>query len=713
MGKQSKQKQKQKQKQKNATAITGTFRSRRRGGGIVIPENPDENKVLIPRTACSTALEGDRVKAAITRRSKTRPSSGIISRVLNHANKQLIGRIEHKKRCSVVTPLNEKIKRTVEVRRKPDPETVPDNSWVMVDITTWTSNPYEPLKGTFTELLGTDADPVLPVILRIRASGIMPEFPDEVEAEAEAIIQNKNKLRDRRRRKNFSTSQVFTIDPAGAKDFDDAVSLHRVDENGWQIGIHIADVSHYVREKTALDAEAYDRATSIYPVNQVVHMLPEKLSNGLCSLRPEEDKLTMSAVFTISRQGRISDVNLYNSRIRSEKRFTYEEVQGLFDASDREKGMAVEAGKKPRPYPVVSDELLEMLLHVREAARALRRQRFKRGALNLELSDVKILFDARGNVSDIQAKKAIEAHNLIEELMIAANEAVARTLEAHHFPALFRVHDEPDGERLKEIAPGLARVGIQVPAGGITREELQAALDKAQHHRAGRVVQRWVLRSMKRARYQEHNIGHFGLASKSYLHFTSPIRRYPDLVVHRLVKLLLERKAPDDPEVRRIKRNLKEMGRHTSEREERAQKIEWDAIDLLSLQYMKRYIGDLFEGFIAGISPGGFFVELCDFPVEGMVRVDQMNEYLELDERQSLWRSSSSGRTYGLGDKVRVVIDRIDALSGHMDLALIDPELKKSARPRRRKKTDKRKTQKQNSTGRRKDRRKGRRKKRS
>jgi ribonuclease R len=291
----------------------------------------------------------------------------------------------------------------------------------------------------------------------------------------------------------------------------------------------------------------------------------------------------------------------------------------------------------------------------------------------LDLPETEILFDSEGRVSDLRRAERFEAHRLIEELMIAANEAVARELERRQLPALFRVHDQPDEAKLRAIAPALARLGIPLPIkGGISRAQLQQALQSAREHPAGAIVQRWVLRSMMRAKYQPENIGHFGLASACYLHFTSPIRRYPDLVVHRVVKALLRGAPADDPEFVQLKESLPFWGRHTSQREERAQKIEWNAQEILGLEFMRRYLGDIFEGFISGVSPMGFFVELQEYPVEGLVRISQLeDDYYDLDQDYSIWRGRSSGRTFALGDPLTVLIERIDVLAGQMDLTMI------------------------------------------
>ncbi len=622
-------------------------------------------------------MHGDLVQVEIQRhRHDHQQPQGAIVKILEHANKFILGRLARTGRYAVVTPKNPKINRLVEIHRRITPEEVPDGAWVMVEIRQWSDSPFEPLAGRLTEVLGVDEDKGISILLLIRQKGIVPEFPPEVEAAAAAIKKQHyahHGKAEYKGRRDFRGERVFTVDPKTAKDFDDAISLLEARSNHWRIGVHIADVAHFIQPASPIDMEAFDRATSIYPVDRVIPMLPEALSNDLCSLRPNEDRLTMSAIFTVNRSGEISDVELCNSVIHSVRRFYYEEVQGLFNEADVAEGLEIDAQEMPHPRPVIDTHLHSDLMAIRKASLALRAARMARGALNLELPETEILFDAEGKVADLRRRDHFEAHELIEELMIAANEAVARQLELHHIPVLFRVHDKPNEGKVRVIAPVLARFNIPIPSGGIlTREQLQQALNAAREHEAGAIVQRWVLRAMMRARYQPENIGHYGLASESYLHFTSPIRRYPDLVVHRVMKALLEGKRAGDPYFTDLAANLPLWGRHTSGREERAQRVEWDAQEILGLEFMRRYLGDIFDGFISGVNNMGFFVELKDYPVEGLVRVSQLDDdYYELDSEYQVWRGQRSGRVFGLGEPVTVMIERIDVLAGQMDLLLI------------------------------------------
>ena len=660
--------------------VPGVYQSIARGGGFVVPDKPELPDIRIPAAAEGEALHGDAVIARVVRARAGGQPRGMILAITQHANKRIVGRIAHGNKISTVTPRNRKLRREVTIFQKLDRTKVPDGAWVEVEVTTWAKTPDMPLVAKLIDVIGEEGEPKLPITLLVRTGGVPIVFTPQVEQEAHEL--KADAARDFEAslagRADFRTARVCTIDPATAKDFDDAVSLVEVTPKGRRIAVHIADVAHYVRKGTQIDAEAYARSTSVYPVDRVIPMLPEVLSNDLCSLRPDEDRLTMTAVFTIDDAGKVSDVELSNSVIHSVRRFAYEEVQAIFEVADREAGLEVPEPAVPREAPEIDAALKADLFEIRAASRALNRARMGRGALDLDLPEMEIVFGAAGTpedgrVVDLRRKERFEAHRLIEELMIAANEAVARELEKQVFPALYRVHLPPNEFKLQAIAPVLARLGIGLPGkGGMTRAELQAALEKARKHPAGLVVQRWVLRAMMRAKYQPENEGHFGLASESYLHFTSPIRRYPDLIVHRSVKLLLAGEQADSPPIAALRDGLAEMGRHTSSREERAQKIEWDAEAILALQFMRRFLGDIFEGHIAGVSPMGFYVELVDYPVEGLVRIDQLtDDYYDLDEEYALWRGRRNGKVLGVGDPVTVLIERIDVIEGQMDLRLV------------------------------------------
>jgi ribonuclease R len=582
-------------------------------------EGPPRPDIFVAANDTGSALHGDQVRVRLLRFVVGRAPVGEVERVLRHANKFIVGQINRSRRISVVRPKNPKIGRTIEIHRQFPQDEVPDGAWVIAEITSWPRSPDEALTGKLSEVLGVEGDRRLPILLLIREKGVVPEFPEAVEAEAKAGAVGGISEAEITRRRDFRSDRVVTIDPKTAKDFDDAVSLLEVLPRGWRMAVHIADVSHYVTAGTKLDNEAFDRSTSIYPVDRVIPMLPEVLSNGACSLNPGEDKLVVSAVFTVHANGQVSDVELYNGVIRSARRFYYQEVQGLFDRADGVEPMR-------HPVPKIPEAILEDLLELRSAAAVLRREREKRGSLDLDLAEPEFHFDKEGEIEDLGFRERLEAHRLIEDFMIAANEAVARELTRAKLPILYRVHEEPDEEKLLKLRPAFERIGIHLPAGKIGQRELQDAIHRAAREKAGRVLQRWVLRTLPRAVYQGTNVGHFGLGSTCYTHFTSPIRRYPDLIVHRAIKALLGPKPGREAYAKDASERLQEWGSHTSSREERAQRIEWDAQEIVALEFMRRHLGGVFDGFISGVVGKGFFVELEMYPAEGLVPIRSLDD---------------------------------------------------------------------------------------
>ncbi len=646
---------------------TGVYQAGHRRGGFVILETPGFDDIFVPYEQGGTALHGDQVRVCVLRDRGRGAAEGEIVRVLRHANHRVLGQIQRLRKISVVRPRNEKLGRTVEIHRQFPPGEVPDGSWVIVEISQWSSSPEEPLVGKLVEVVGGEAEKRMPILLLIREAGVVPEFPAEVEREAEKIGRRTISDKEIARRRDLRAERVFTIDPATAKDFDDAIHLVEVNEDGWRLAVHIADPTFYVQPGSKIDEEAYDRATSVYPGDRVIPMLPEALSNNLCSLNPGEPKLALTATFTIRRDGRVCDEELCESVIHSVRRFHYEQVQGLIDEAD--------GAQSDHLRPEVPAALHEDIMHIRAAAQALRDKRGRRGALDLDLPEPHFEFDDAGIVVGVRRRDRLEAHKLIEDLMIAANEAVGRMLTEAKLPTLYRVHEPPKEEKILSLAPALARFGINLKPdknGHLNQRQLQAAITKARSHPAGAIVQRWVLRAMKRASYSPTNVGHSGLASECYVHFTSPIRRYPDAIVHRAIRALLGGETRREAWRENASASIEQWARHTSEREQRAQKIEWDAEAILTLEYMQRnHMGDVMSGFISGMNRKGFYVELTKVPAEGFVPIRNIeDDYYDYDDKRALWQGNRTGRTFAVADKVSVQIESIDIMAGRMDLNL-------------------------------------------
>jgi ribonuclease R len=657
--------------------IIGRLEVTTKGFGFVRPDwsslkgdPPFAGDLFIAPHDMGMALDGDTVRAEVIRRGE-QGTSGVIREVIEHAHPRIVGWYQQRTRnTGEVIPRNARLNRRIEVAPPPKELNIQPFEWVDVEITEFTLPP-EPLRGRITARLGADGDRGIDVLLVLRDRGIIEEFPKSVEAEV-----NPMRFRwaeDLQGRVDHRDLPTLTIDPATAKDFDDALSIEPLAEGGWRLYVHIADVAHFVRRGTALDREAAERATSVYPVDRVVPMLPGKLSNYLCSLVPNEDRLTMTAEMVISRDGLLLSKKVYSSVIQSDYRFTYEEVQAVFD-------------HKAPENPAFA-ALLPVLGELRDCAAALRRRRFKRGALDLDIPEPKVVFDDAGKVADLVFYPRYESHQLVEECMLVANEAVAQFLESKNAPLLYRVHEIADEDRLERLAKVLRVFAIKLERdarGRITPPHLQKALEEAQKHPAGHILRRLVLRALKRAEYSPENLGHFGLASDSYCHFTSPIRRYPDIVVHRQIKAIeaggkLAYRDEDD--------ELFTLGEHTSARERRAQEAEWEAIAIKSLEFMQQFVGDEFDGHILSVHEFGLFVQLDRHPVEGFIKKTQLtDDRYDLDETGVRLVGRKSGRVLRVADPIRVRIDKVSPFAQQMDLTIVERDEKPKGRKGKRRK---------------------------
>lgn len=654
------------------TDIIGKLEVTAKGFGFVRPDwsnhsgkKPFEGDLFIPPKSMANALDGDLVRAELIRVDREGPL-GRITQVLEHAHKTIVGWYQRSTdKYGEVFPRNTRLDRRIRVPLPKKDLDISDFDWVEVEVQEFT-DPSQPLVGEVVNRLGKDDDRGIDVLLVLRDKGILEEFPKSVEQEvADMHFRWEEDLEGRTDYRGLDT---VTIDPETAKDYDDGLSVETID-SGWRLYVHIADVSHFVKPGTALDNEAYDRATSVYPVDRVVPMLPQKLSNYLCSLRPNEDRLTVTAVMDIDRNGRLLRKEFHSSVIHSNYRLTYEQVQAVFEDRSEEAH--------------AFRDLIPTLGELRKVAAALRKTRFGRGALDLDIPEVKVQFDDAGAATDIKFYERYESHQLVEECMLIANEAVAQYLTEKEAPLLYRIHEIADQERLEKLVPALKMFGIKLSHGDkdITPRDIQNALDDAEKHPAGHILRRLILRALKRAEYDPENVGHFGLASDCYCHFTSPIRRYPDVIVHRQLKALEARKRlPYDPD----DNDLDAMGEHTSSRERRAQEAEWESTEIKSLEYMKRHEGDEFDGWIASVHTWGIFIELAEHPVEGFIKLASLRgDRYDLDDTGVRLIGRHSGHVIKLADKIRVRIVRVDPFARQLDLELLDqPEAPKGRRMR-------------------------------
>ncbi|MBI4547217.1 MAG: ribonuclease R, partial [Ignavibacteriae bacterium] len=481
-------------------------------------------------------------------------------------------------------------------------------------------------------------------------------FPKEVIAEAEKIPESIPKD-EYKRRLDLRDIECFTIDPENAKDFDDAVSLEKLLDGNFLLGVHIADVSHYIHDNTALDREALKRGTSVYLADSVIPMLPEKLSNNLCSLRPHEDRLAYSVLMTVTPRGVVKDYQIPKSVIRSHRRFTYEEVQAIIETGN--------------------GEFASTIKQMHTLSQTLLKKRLQEGSIDFESVETKFTFDSHGKPIQIIKKERLDAHRLIEEFMLLANQTVAKHIglqkkEENIRPFIYRVHDPPPPDKLSDFASFVGHLGYSLNiSGGLTNRALQKLLNEIRGKEEENVINEVAIRSMAKAIYSEKNFGHFGLAFKHYTHFTSPIRRYPDLMVHRLLYEYEDKMSHKRRE--HLMHRLPEVCKQSSDREQIAVEAERASVKVMQVEYMKRHLGDEFHAIISGVTNFGLFVEISDLLVEGLIRVrDMEDDYYVYDEKRYALIGRRTKKRYRLGDKVTVQVVRVDPEEREIDFLLVE-----------------------------------------
>ena len=600
-------------------------------------------------------MHGDRVLVRVERR-RGAPEAHI-AQILEHGQKRIVGTYEEHQGQAYVIPTDPRIGPAIPLARvaeRPEPGAV-----VAAEITRYASG-YSVPEAALVETLGDPNDPDIQARAIVFQYGLPTIFSPEAKREAEAVSQTIPEA-EITGRVDLRRFPIVTIDGEKARDFDDAVYVEK--ENGiYRLYVSIADVAHYVRRGAALDEDAYARGTSVYFPDRALPMLPEELSNGICSLNPNADRLTKTAVIEFDTRGQVVKTRFFNSVIRSHARMTYTAVRQIL--------VDKEPACRERYRELVDGfELME------ELALILYNERRARGTLDFDLPEAEIILDLQGSPENIVRAERSIAHRIIEEFMIAANEAVARHLKEKDLPLLFRVHEGPEHEALEEIAPFLASLGYRITLKHerIKPKELQKILDAAKGKPEEKVVNHVLLRAMKQAHYAPENLGHFGLASLCYAHFTSPIRRYPDLIVHRMLDEALQRRKLKANEREELDRYMSEAGRHTSERERVAMDAEREMLDLKKAQFMMDKLGEEFGGVIVSLANFGFFVELEDFFVEGLVKLSSLkDDDYHYYEKEYLIKGRRHGRKFRLGDRVRVKVLRINAFRSEIDFELIN-----------------------------------------
>ena len=641
--------------------VVGRVEAHPRGFGFVVPERPLEGvtrDIYVAGVNLNQAMHGDRVVVRIERREGDR-AEGRIVRLLERAVTTVVGRYDvDESGLGFVVPFDRRLLLDVQVSRGEQGDAEP-GQMVDVELTRWPT-PTRNAVGRVIEVLGDIDAPGVDTRLIIRKYGLPDAHSDEAFEEARRLGQA---LRDRdlRGRTDFRLLKTVTIDGEDARDFDDAVTIERLPNGHYWLGVHIADVAHYVAEGGALDAAAYDRGTSVYFPDRAVHMFPEALATGLCSLNPHVDRLVQSCLMEITQQGDVVRYELHDGVIRSDARMTYTAVNAILTDRDPET-----TGRYQELVPLF--ELSEALFHV------LSGRRRRRGSIDFDVKEAEIIIDEAGLVEEVIAAERNIAHRMIEEFMLVANETVARHLERQGVPTLYRVHEAPDPLKIAEFEEFISTLGYSLAISGNTPQpgDFRRLLERLRGTPEEKPIALLLLRTMQKARYDAANLRHFGLAALSYTHFTSPIRRYPDLVVHRVLRE--SRTGRMDEERRRdLSDELPEAARHTSERERRAEEAERELVDWKKVRFMADKVGDEFTGYVTGVTSFGLFVELIEHFVEGLVHISTMaDDYYRFVERAHVLSGETTRKTYRLGDQVGVQVVRVDRERRQVDLGLVD-----------------------------------------
>ncbi|MFA5074305.1 MAG: ribonuclease R [Nitrospirota bacterium] len=648
---------------------TGTFQAHPAGYGFVLPEKKGKSDVYISARGRFDAMDGDKVMVRVSppperRKKSVEKREGVIIRILERAHTKIVGTFElpvpGTTGFAFVTSFDPKITQDVIISKENIKGAEPHDI-VSVEIIAY---PFRnrPPEGRITRILGKEGQPGIDSECIIEQYELSVCFSPAAIKEAEAIPQQVTHelLKNRHDLRQLET---VTIDGERARDFDDAISIEKI-KQGYRLWVHIADVAHYVREGTLLDQEAYQRGTSVYFPDRAIPMLPVALSNGICSLNPNVDRLTLTCEMDIAPSGEILAYDIYESVINSNERMTYTAVREILEDKN-----PAQRSRYHHLLPLF--ERMDALMEI------LRKKRAKRGSIDFDLPEPEVVLNLQGQIADIICAERNRAHQIVEEFMLAANETVAQHIEEKKAPFVYRIHEEPAEDKLVDFADFLATLGISLPAGKkITPLHLQKALAKAKGTPEETLINTILLRTMKQARYSEENIGHFGLAAETYTHFTSPIRRYPDLIVHRILKADMHNKLKDNVFVEHLNEYLPNAATHCSIRERTAMEAERDVIAMLKLRFMQDKLGNEYTGIITGVTQFGFFVQLEGIFVEGLVHVSTLeDDYYHYIEKQHCLRGERKKCRYRIGDQVTVRVDKVDMIRKRIDFSLVKKAL--------------------------------------
>ncbi|EMF0275967.1 ribonuclease R [Enterococcus hirae] len=650
--------------------IEGTFRANERGFGFVTID-PEEDDIYIPKEATGYAMDGDTVAIDIIKTADTamdRGAEGKVVEIRKRATTQLAGEfvayteeeISETDLYGVVIPKDKKLNQ-FKVYAAAEGIRPVDGSIVMVELTHYPEKNYATsLEGIVKQVIGHKNDPGMDILSIVVSNGIPTKFPDDVLAEADQVPDTIDE-KDLVGRRDLREQLIVTIDGEDAKDLDDAVTVKKLANGNYFLGVHIADVSNYVTEGSQLDREAYERGTSVYLTDRVIPMIPQRLSNGICSLNPHVPRLTMSCEMEIDPNGQVVSHDIFPSVIQTTERMTYTAVNQILEEQDEQ---VMERYK----------QLVPMFQEMQELHQILEEMRIRRGAISFEDREAKILVEPDGQPTDILLRSRGVGERLIESFMLAANETVAEHFNKRNFPFIYRIHEQPKEEKMQRFFDFASALGIVVRGtkGTITPKDLQKVIENVEDKPESAVINTMLLRSMQQARYSEDNFGHYGLAAEYYTHFTSPIRRYPDLIVHRLIRSYGQ--DPSEANQTYWENELPEIAEHSSKMERRAVEAEREVDAMKKAEYMMDKVGEEFEGIISSVVKFGLFIELPN-TIEGLIHINELKQdYFHFIENHLALVGERTGLTFKIGQKVRVKVIKADPEERAIDFELIDAE---------------------------------------
>lgn len=639
---------------------TGKLEIAKRGYGFVITSLKDEEDIFIPKRFMNNANHGDTVAVKLVKKkTDNKKKEGKIVKVISKGNKKIVGTFQKSKDFGFVVPDNKKINWDLFVP-KFKAKNAKNNDKVVAKVKKWPDGNSNP-SGYVLEVLGKSDDPEVQEESIIKSYDIKQEFDKKVLKKSNNLNENITK-KEINKRKDFRDLLTVTIDGADAKDFDDAISIKKK-KSGYTLWVHIADVSHYVKKDGTIDKEAIERATSIYLPNKVIPMLPKNLSNNICSLKPNVDRLTLSVKIELSKNGLVQDQSIHKSIINSDYRMIYEDVNRILKG---EKSDDLEKYKDVKDMFFVMNDLADLLSE----------KRFERGSINFDFPETKIDINDKGYVKDIYKYQRGKSNRIIEEFMLLANETIAEFVYWLEYPFIYRIHEDPEEDRINTFKTFIYNLGYQLKGkdNEIHPKEVQDLLEKVKGKEEEYIISKMMLRSLKQAKYSPYNEGHFGLAADHYCHFTSPIRRYPDLEIHRIIKDIIS-KNMDNKNLKSLEKRVKKVSDVSSKQERVAEELERDVIDLKKAEYMKSEIGKKYTGVISSITSFGMFVQL-DNTVEGLISMnDLVDDYYIYDEKNLKLIGERSKKEYKLGQKVKIVVNRVSIQKREIDFILHKSEI--------------------------------------